>query len=65
MPLPPKPILSLGEWLEGERAAIEQRSEYVSGEVFAMTGASMGHNALVMNIGGKLRAQMKGRPCQV
>lgn len=30
-----------------------------------MTGASVAHNAIVMNIGGELRAQMKGRPCHV
>jgi Uma2 family endonuclease len=65
MPLQPKPKPSLEDWLEGERAALEQRNEYVAGEVFAMTGASMGHNGIVANIVGELRAQMKGRPCQV
>jgi Uma2 family endonuclease len=65
MPLQPKPKLSLEDWLEGERAALEQRNEYVAGEVFAMTGASMGHNGIVMNIGRELSTQLKGRPCQV
>jgi Uma2 family endonuclease len=65
MPLQPKPILSLEDWLEDERAALEHRSEYVAGEVFAMTGASMGHNGIVMNIGRELSTQLKGRPCQV
>jgi|GEM_PF-1248591 len=37
MPLQPKPFLSLEGWLEGERAALESRSEYLDGEVFAMT----------------------------
>ncbi|MGE5154196.1 MAG: Uma2 family endonuclease, partial [Bdellovibrio bacteriovorus] len=37
----------------------------VGGEVFAMTVASAEHNAIVANIVGELRAQMKGRPCQV
>jgi len=40
MSLQPKPILSLDDWLEGERAVLEGRSEYLDGEVFAMTGAS-------------------------
>ncbi|WP_133511855.1 Uma2 family endonuclease [Candidatus Thiosymbion oneisti] len=61
----PKPFLSLEDWLEGERADLEGRSEYLDGEVFAMTGASMKHNAIVINIGSELRTQLKGRPCQV
>jgi len=65
MSLQPKPHLSFEEWLEGERVSLEGRSEYVGGEVFAMTGASAEHNAIVANIVGELRAQMKGRPCQV
>lgn len=65
MSLQPKPHLSFEDWLEGERASLEGRSEYVDGEVFAMTGASAEHNAIVANIVGELRAQMKGRPCQV
>ena len=60
MPLQPKRALSFEDWLEGERAALEERSEYVGGEVFAMTGASMDHNAIVMNIGRELRTQLKG-----
>ncbi|MGA7982883.1 MAG: Uma2 family endonuclease, partial [Chromatiaceae bacterium] len=65
MSLQPKPTLSFEEWLEGERAAREGRSEFVDGEVFAMTGGSLAHNAIVINISGELRNQMKGRPCQV
>jgi hypothetical protein len=65
MSLQPKPHLSFEDWLEGERAALEGRSEYVGGEVFAMTGASVAHNAIVGNIFGQLWTQMKGRPCQV
>jgi len=65
MALQPKPHLSFDEWLEGERASLEERSEYVAGEVFAMTGASVEHNAIVGNILGQLWTQMKGRPCHV
>ncbi len=63
--LQPKPFLSLDDWLEGERAVLEGRSEYLDGEVFAMTGASFKHNIIVMNIGRELSIQLKGRPCQV
>jgi Uma2 family endonuclease len=65
MSLAPKHHLSFEDWLEGERAALEGRSEYVGGEVFAMTGASVEHNAIVANIVRELSTQMKGRPCQV
>ncbi len=65
MSLQPKPHLSFDDWLEGERAALEGRSEYIGGEVFAMTGASAAHNGIVRNISGQLWTQMKGRPCQV
>ena len=65
MSLRPKHHLSFEEWLEAERASAEGRSEYVDGEVFAMTGASAEHNTIVMNIGRELSIQLKGRPCQV
>ena len=57
--------MSLEEWLEGERADLEGRSEYLDGEVFAMVGASLEHNTIIMNIGRKLSIHFKGRPCQV
>lgn len=65
MSLQPKPHLSFEDWLAGERASLQGRSEYFGGEVFAMTGASAAHNAIVRNISGLLWTQMKGRPCQV
>ncbi len=65
MSLQPKPFLSLEDWLEGERAVLEGRSEYLDGEVFAMASASLEHNTIVMNIGSELRTQLKGRPCRV
>jgi Uma2 family endonuclease len=65
MSLQPKPTLSFEEWLAGEREAIDARSEFVDGQVFAMTGASAEHNLIVVNIAGELRTQMKGRPCRV
>jgi Uma2 family endonuclease len=65
MSLQPKPTLTFEEWLEGERASLEGRSEFVGGEVFAMTGASLAHNAIVSNINREISIQLKGRPCQV
>jgi Uma2 family endonuclease len=65
MSLQPKPQLTFDEWLEAERASLDERTEYLAGEAFAMTGASVEHNAIVVNIASELRTQMKGRPCQV
>ena len=65
MSLQPKQTLSFEEWLEGERAVLEGRSEFVDGEVFAMTGASLAHNAIVSNINREISIQLKKRPCQV
>ena len=65
MSLQQKHSLSFDDWLEGERADPEYRSEYVNGEVFAMTGARAEHNAIVTNLVRELSIQFKGRPCQV
>ena len=65
MSLQPKPILNFDDWLADERTAIETRSEYIDGEIFAMTRAMESHNAIVMNIGSELHQQMKGRPCRI
>jgi Uma2 family endonuclease len=39
------------------------KSDYYDGEIFAMAGGSSRHSLIVMNIGGELRQQLKGRPC--
>lgn len=65
MSIQPKPSVSFEEWLEGQRANLEGRSEFVNGEVFAMTGASLAHNVIVSNINREISLQFKGRPCQV
>ncbi len=65
MSLQPEPFLSLEDWLEGERAVLEGRSEYLDGEVFAMAGASLEHNTIVSNLNRELSIQFKGRPCRV
>jgi Uma2 family endonuclease len=59
-----KPHLTPEEYLAIERHA-EVRSEYLDGEMFAMTGGSFPHNLIVANVVGELRQQLKKRPCQV
>jgi Uma2 family endonuclease len=61
----PVPQLSFEDWLAAERAATDQRSEFVAGEVFAMTGATEAHNLIVANVVRELGNALKGRPCRV
>jgi Uma2 family endonuclease len=56
------PFLTPEQYLEIERKA-EFKSEYYSGEMFAMAGSSPMHNVIVMNIAGELRTQLKGKRC--
>lgn len=57
------PRLTPEEYLALERKA-DIKSEYVDGEMFAMSGASRWHNLITGNLTGELRTQLKGRPCE-
>lgn len=41
------------------------RHEYVAGEIFAMTGASIRHNLISLNLAASLRSHLKTSPCRV
>jgi Uma2 family endonuclease len=51
------------EYLRLERQA-EYKSEYLNGEIFAMSGASREHNLITGNIGAEFHRQLKGKPCE-
>jgi len=59
-----QPYISPQEYLRLERQS-EYKSEYVNGQIFAMTGASRKHNLITTNISRELSQQLKGRPCEV
>lgn len=59
-----KPLTTPKRYLEIERKA-EVRSEYLAGEVFAMSGASRRHNRIVTNLVSQLDQQLRDRPCNV
>ncbi|WPL16110.1 hypothetical protein Thiowin_01057 [Thiorhodovibrio winogradskyi] len=59
------PEITFDDWLTGERVSPDQRTEFVSGEVFAMSGGTAEHNAILTNISGQLWSQTKGRRCWV
>lgn len=50
------------EYLEMERAA-EFKSEYISGEILGMAGASESHNIINLNIAAELRTALRGGRC--
>ena len=52
------------EYLSRERAAA-LKSEYVNGQIIAMSGASRRHNLITLNVGAALNAQLAERPCEV
>lgn len=59
-----KPYVTPEEYLALERKA-EYKSEYLHGEIFAMTGASRKHNVVSTNIVRVLGNQLTTKPCEI
>jgi len=57
------PYISPEEYLRLERQS-EYKSEYLNGEIFAMSGASRKHNLITGNIGSEFNQQLRGKPCE-
>jgi Uma2 family endonuclease len=60
----PKVRITPEEYLALERKA-EIKSEYFDGEMFAMSGATLEHTKIVVNITTELNTQFMDRPCEV
>lgn len=58
------PLLSEEEYLTQERAA-EFRSEFIAGEVFAMSGGSQRHSRLAVRVSSEIDAHLREKPCHV
>lgn len=58
------PRLTPEEYLVIERQA-DIKSEYLDGEMFAMSGASRWHNLVTTNLSRELSTQLKRRACEV
>lgn len=56
--------LTPAEYLAWE-AEQNERYEYIRGEVYAMAGGTLAHNAAILAIGATLRQHLKGTPCRV
>ncbi len=63
LPLPEK-RMSETEYLLFERSS-EIKHEYVNGEIYAMSGASIKHNTIVGNLIGAMHSQLRKKPCTV
>lgn len=63
MSIEPARRVSVEEYLDLERRS-ETKSEYLDGEIFAMSGASRRHNLITVNATASLHAQLKGRSCE-
>ena len=62
---PPKnpTLLSAEDFLAGEPLS-EVRHEFIGGVVYAMAGATKGHNTLAGNLFAALHAHLRGGPCR-
>lgn len=60
----PVPFVTPEEYLAAERIA-SFKSEYVSGQIWAMSGASREHNTIATNLIIALGTALRGSPCQV
>ena len=56
--------MGLAEFLEWD-AAPELRHERIGGAVFAMTGATLNHNTIALDLVGALRQRLAGTDCRV
>jgi len=64
MSLHPQQRCTPEEYLALERKT-EYRSEYLAGEIFAMSGASRQHNLIAGNVFASLHGQFRNRPYEV
>src|SRR5438046_900844 len=56
--------MTADEYLEWERAQ-EYKNEYHSGEIVAMSGASLAHNFININLLGEIYNHLKDKSCKV
>ncbi len=64
MGVPELKYVTVSEYLQEERFATEKH-EYLEGEVFAISGASIPHNKIFSNTFGELSFKLKGKHCQL
>ena len=60
----PQSLKTEAEYLAFERAS-ETRHEFLRGEIFAMAGATEGHNLASLNLATVLNFELREKPCRV
>jgi Uma2 family endonuclease len=56
-------LMSPQEYLDWEERQLIKH-EYMNGEVFAMVGGTLPHNAIALNLATILKLHLRGQPCQ-
>ncbi len=56
-------FISEQDYLEDEKVR-DTRCEYFDGEIFAMSGGSINHQRLTINVSSEFRNHLKGTPCE-
>lgn len=60
----PNPFVTPEEYLAAERKA-QSKSEYLNGEVYAMSGVSRKHDRIAVNLIAALSQALRGSPCDI
>ena len=63
MSRPAEQFVTAADYLALERQA-ETKSEYLNGQIYAMSGASRSHNRITVNLTRRLGNQLSGKPCE-
>jgi len=63
MSRPAEQIITAADYLDLERQAAT-KSEYLNGQIYAMSGASRKHNTIVFNLARRIGNQLDGKPCR-
>ena len=61
---PQLPLMTPQEYLEWEEKQ-PIKYEYINGEVFAMTGGTLPHNSIALNLASALKTHLRGKSCKV
>jgi Uma2 family endonuclease len=64
MPMTLNKLLSPEEYLAKERVS-KERNEYFEGKTITMTGASLAHNRILINLIREIGSVLKDKPCEI
>ena len=56
--------LTAAEYLALERAAVDVKSEFYEGEMFAMSGGTRPHSRISTNLAAEFTKKLAGKRCQ-